>query len=392
MPLLIAGLLFAACHGDASPGQNGPPIVISAADVHTLASSDTLARIVDVQPAADGRVWVLNSIAPFFVAFGADGRLERAYGTAGGGPDEFGGPVRLVRGPDGGVWTYDVGRNALRRISGEVPRELQLPSDSFPPMRLVSFEDAGIRPAPPWIQSRDAAFLVGRKRATAPPAGSLGLWRADIVMLRTDGTDGTDVSIVGSTPVADLVGDPTVRYGDATTFLPYPIWSVCGDGAVGVYDPLANSLRRFAPDGHEEAAIALVPERGEPMSFDRFFGMIYRGLKEQAPAGQLPDSVQMRGMLQEQFRQAQSTIANVFPEYADLRCTEDGTFWLEPFDVTSGRFGHGPEWIRFDGDGSATRVRFPDAFIVHRIEDDRIWGSMVDSLGVPSVAWVRVES
>ena len=127
------------------------------------------------------------------------------------------------------------------------------------------------------------------------------------------------------------------------------------------------------------------------MSFDRFFGMVYRGFQEQAPAGQLPDSVQMRGMLQEQFRQAQGAIAKVFPEYADLRCTEEGTFWLQPFDIASGRFGHGPEWIRFDDNGSATAVSFPDGFIVHRIDDDRVWGAMIDSMGVPSVAWVRVE-
>ncbi len=385
---LIAALLLAACQGDASPGHAGQPIVLSAVDVHVVATSDALARIVDVQPAGDGRVWVLNSTEPFFVAVGADGHVERAFGREGGGPEEFGGPVELARGPAGEVWTYDVPRNALRRISDERPRDLRLPSDSLPPGKLVSFQDAGMRPAPPWIQSRGTGFLVGRKRPSAPPAGGLGIWRADIVWL---GLDAPAVSLEPSTPVADLLGDPTQRYPGATLFLPYPIWTSCGDGSLGMYDPLANTLRRLAPDGGEEQPIALPEERREPVTFDRFFGMVYRQLKEQVPSSQLPDSAHTRSILQEQFRRSDGTLADVFPEYADLRCTDGGTLWLQPFDVAGGRFGRGSEWIRFDADGSRTTIVLPDAFTVHRIEDDRLWGAVVDSLGVPAVAWVRVE-
>ena len=119
--------------------------------------------------------------------------------------------------------------------------------------------------------------------------------------------------------------------------------------------------------------------------------MVYRLFSDLRPGGQAPDSLQMRSALQQQFDQAEGAFADVFPEYADLRCTAGGRAWLQPFTVTDGRFEQSTEWIRFDRDGSRTEVSLPDAFTVHSIEDDRIWGAVTDSLGVPAAAWVRVE-
>ena len=115
------------------------------------------------------------------------------------------------------------------------------------------------------------------------PSGGLGIWHADILRL---GLDSAGVSVEPAIAVTDLLADPAERYPGATTLVPFPIWTVCGDGVLGLYDPLANTLRRFTPDGREEPATALGEERRESVTFDHLFGMVYRLFAEQRPGGQ----------------------------------------------------------------------------------------------------------
>lgn len=387
---IVAALLLSACQPGADPGDRAGRIDVRLDEVHVVPTPDVLARIVDVEPIGDGRVWVLNSVEPLFLALGADGEVERAFGRRGDGPEEFGDPLDLLPGPDGTVWTFDLLRNALRPISDDRLSDLVLPPESLPPWQLVSFENAGMGmlPVSPWIQSQDGDFLVARKRPSAPPSGALGIWHADIIRL---GSNSAGVSLESAIAVADLLADPAERYPGATILLPYPIWTVCRDGGLGLYDPLANTLRRFGPDGREEPATALSEERRQPVTFDRVFGMVYRLFAERRPGGQAPDSLQMRSSLQDQFTQRESEFADVFPEYSDLRCNEDGTFWLQPFHVANGRLAQSPEWIRLGRDGSRSELSLPDGFTVHRIDGHRIWGAVMDSLGVPAVAWVAID-
>ena len=151
---------------------------------------------VDLQPAGAGRVWVLNSAAPYFVVLGPDGQLERQFGDRGGGPQEFDRPVALVRGVDPAeTWTYDWGRNTLIRISGEDRRDLALSRDSIPIPSLVSFDGAGINAAPPWLESTTQGFLLARARITRDES-ALHLWNAEILRVREDIAGDPDRSIL----------------------------------------------------------------------------------------------------------------------------------------------------------------------------------------------------
>jgi hypothetical protein len=97
-------LLFivAVLLGCAPAGGEEQRVRIESGAVEVVGSSDVIARVVDLQPAADGRVWLLNSIEPYFVVLGPDGRVEREFGRAGGGPGEFGAPLALVHDPGSG--------------------------------------------------------------------------------------------------------------------------------------------------------------------------------------------------------------------------------------------------------------------------------------------------
>jgi hypothetical protein len=381
-------LFLGACGADGPVPDRNTEVAVSPDSVHTLATLDVVTRVVDLQPTSDGRVWVLNSMAPYFVVLGPNGQVERQFGARGGGPQEFGAPLELVRGSDPSeVWTYDVRRNALIRISAGERRELAL-GDSMPVPSLVSFKGAGINPAAPWLESTKDGFLLSRARVPRDES-ALHLWNADILLIRQNGSE---VKADLRMPIADFLGDPASRFGAATILLPYPLWTVCEDGVVGLYDPLVNTLRRFAETREEIAAAALPEERGVQMTPDLVFEMFYRQFAEDRPAAQLPPKEEMRSRTEEQNRQFVSSSAPTFPEYSDLRCAPDGTLWLRRFDVNNGRLGQGSDWLRFSADGSRMSFALPTTFRTFRIESDRIWGTAKDSLGVESVAWIGLQA
>ena len=256
------GLLLAACQSGDELSDPPGRVVISAADVQVVGAPGALARIVDMEAAGDGRIWVLNSVEPFFVVLGTDGQVHRSFGRRGGGPAEFEDPIELVRGPDGRIWTFDNLRRAIRPLSDEQTPDVALP----PNWRVVSFENAGMGmvATAPWVQSQGRDMLVARKRPSAPPSGGLGTWHADIYRV---GVDSVGLEWEQGVAVPDLLGDPGERYPGASILVPFPIWAACGDGTLVLYDPLANTIRRLASDGGEGSSIPLGVARNEPVDF-----------------------------------------------------------------------------------------------------------------------------
>lgn len=388
----VALLLIGACGGGSPAVDTEDGLTVPREAVHVVGTAEILTGVRDLQPADDGRVWVLNALEaePHFVVLGPEGLVEREFGHAGGGPTEFGAPMALVRDPDRGeIWTFDFSRQALIRLSTEERLDLPLPRDSLLPLQTVTFDGAGgLMPTRLWLEARSDGFLLARnRRGGPPPLTALALWNADILLLRPDSSS---VSLEVYTPVADLLGDPASRYPGATRFLPYPLWTVCADGTVGLYDPLENKLRRIPENGRALEPLTLPEERRLQFTAERFFEMAYREMAESVPAGQRPDSAELRRRLVGEFDQFESESASVFPEYADLRCTPDGTLWLQPFDVSTGRMGRGPAWYRISTDGSRTTVTLPEEFRPFRFEADRIWGTVHDEFGIESVAWIGV--
>jgi hypothetical protein len=188
-----------------------------------------------------------------------------------------------------------------------------------------------------------------------------------------------------------VLGDPSREYGGTSMLLPYPLWDACGtDDSLIVYDPIRNTVRRFAATGDEREPLSLPAKRNVPMTFDRVFGMIYRWASSQAPSGVLPDSATMRTQFESQWPMMQRMFAHVLPEYVDLDCAGDGSVWIQPFDHVDGLFGAGAEWVRLGPDGSRTIYVMPDRFTPLRFAGDRIWGSLRNELDIQSVAWLRL--
>jgi hypothetical protein len=383
-PPLLA-LLFAACGGSDVPSDSTLgelyEVELGVEAVQVVGVPDGVTRVVDVQPTADGRVWVLNSTAPLFTVLDGDGS-QRAFGERGGGPEEFDAAWALAPGgvPDE-VWVLDVVRSTMVRVWPAPRVEIRLDPGSTPPSSLISFQGAGINQAPPWVERVEGGWMLARDRSGLRET-ALQTWSADLVRLGEDG------ALSPYAPVAEMVGDPGERYGDAAAILPYPLWTVCEDGSVGLYSPLTNSARRVSPAGEELSGHELPTDRAVPITADRIFEMFYRQMQAGRPAGQLPPMEQARQLTQEQNDELARTSASSFPEYARMACTAGGVLWLQEFDWRGTPLGQGNRWIRIAEDGSLTRFSMPEGFTVFRVAEDRGWGTLRDSLGVESVGWI----
>ena len=136
----IAGWAFVALVGSCAPDldREAPevgPVSLETTDVHVVGTSEALATVLDMEVLPDGRIWVLNSLPPFFVGFDADGESIAAHGEAGGGPEEFQWPAGFVVGaPQGEAWVLDTRRHGLVRVStpDEPWTEVDIPRAELP--------------------------------------------------------------------------------------------------------------------------------------------------------------------------------------------------------------------------------------------------------------------
>jgi hypothetical protein len=164
-------LLFApGCIQESQRSSEEGALIVPAESVQVVGTAESLARVVDLHPGADGKVWVLNMGAPYVLSFGEDGSVVSSAGRQGQGPGEFRSPAGIVAGPSADdVWVYEDARNALVRVSGPEAewRELVLARDSAERFRPVALDNIGIGFGRPWLVKLAGAFVLARSR---PPA------------------------------------------------------------------------------------------------------------------------------------------------------------------------------------------------------------------------------
>ncbi|MQA89130.1 MAG: hypothetical protein GEU90_02665 [Gemmatimonas sp.] len=396
--LVAAGLAACDREGRGSTETDGGPLVLDASDVHILGTSDAIATVEDLEVLPDGTVWVLNSVEPFFVGFGADGEVLQTRGRSGGGPGELQEPAGFTDGGiDGAAWALDVGRHAFLQVSGPdtTSREIAIPPDPIRPgtvlggMNLLSRRVRTARMEGEIVLPR--ASIEGEIPATS--YWYYG-WSPDLVALNFS-TDEVRTVV----RLAEILGDPrpSLLTGEYPPFpLWYRLWGVCGADEIRVYDQIQNQIRGFTSEGVEREPTALPPpsyEEVTPRQFARAtfdLGAVER--MGQVPPGPIQvtaaDSAQIIQRITSRVTQSPEDLASLLPMYVDYRCDGAGTQWIQPIDLDIGGLRGGPIWLRLSPDGGAQEVRFPDRFDAYRFTSERVWEVQRDELGVASVAWI----
>ena len=381
-----AVLVLAGCGDSTSTDPQAlAPVIVDPSAIHVVGTSDALARIEDLIPAADGTVWALNSTEPFLVLFSAQGEELSRQGQRGGGPGEYSWPTTLVRDPaTEHIWAYDPGHGTLIRVvAGEEAEEtlaLRGPSGG---MRLNSYEylwmNNGGRT---WIEGTKAGFVFAQPPLNVP--WIFGLWSTEVVRLGADGQS----ELLFAT--ADIVGDPSEPYPGAIRFLPYPIWTSCPDGSFGLYDPTENVLLRFTESGDAQDLQELPPRKRVRIDPNRIFATVYPGVLRNRLIVDPPEPDEMYELAKRDYESRAEEFADVFPEYVHLDCSGGGVLWAQAFDTSSGQMGRGPMWWRVDADGRSREVEFPSTFRPMRFAGDRIWGIHTGEFDVEYVAWTEL--
>lgn len=387
---------LAGCDTPGTRADTGEPIVIAPSDVHVLGTSESIAAVEDLEVLDDGTVWVLNSIDPFFVAFAPDGQVLHVHGRSGGGPQEFAAPSGFVNGGiDDEAWIFDRRRHALIEVSrpDAARRELPLPRDHVPSgsvlggMNLLSNV---VRTA------RLGDELILPRRSTADDTDVFGYWlaqwTADLVALNPETDSVRDIIALGT-----VLGDPTAHFEMMDGFLPFPLWyrlwAVCGD-VIRVYDRPRNEVRAFNRDGVELDATTLPPPRYTDVT-PRQFARATVAVAIVETMGQVgntavtaADSADTIDRILPRLTATPQQLANLLPRYVDLRCDDQGTLWLQPFDIEVGGLRGGRTWLRINPDRATTEVQLPTRFDPYRFTSERIWGVQRDDLDVASIAWI----
>lgn len=396
--VIVASTHLAGCDGAARnvSGTDGAPIVLQSSDVHVVGTTESIALVQDMDVLGDGSVWVLNSVAPFFVGFGVDGEVIHEFGSQGGGPEEFRMPSAFVsEGIDAEAWALDVRRGALIEISRPESdwAEISLPRDSLPPGSLMP----GRSLLQPQVRTARLGDEIILPRSTGSLASGMfafsrSVWGADLVAIDRTGTTARSVLSLG-----DILGDPTAAFAGVSEPPPmllwFRLWAVCSGDEIRVYDRLRNEVRRFAGDGAELDPTPLPPPRFTEATPEQFARAVFafREAEITGAVGRQLTAADSARVIDQMIQEAPWTpaqLAAILPRYVDFRCTDDGVLWLQPFDRDVGGLNGGHSWLRITPDGAPQEVHLPDRFDPYRFTTERIWGVQRDGFDVASVAWI----
>ena len=377
-----------------APEGSAAALQIASESVQILGTSESLAIVQDLEVLPDGTVWVLNSLAPFFLAFDSAGGMIRAHGSEGGGPEEFQIPSAFVTGGiDGEVWVLDVGRHALVRVSSpEEPwAELPLPRDAIPPgtvrggMDLMSLAVRTARLGDEVVLPQSMAGLEAGVNSMVA-----GMLRADLV-----GFDTETGSVAPILALGGVLDDPFAGFEATEGGFPLwkRLWAVCGAEELRVFDRVRNQLRGFDRSGAELPPVDLPGEYRRDEITPREFAQVVFPLRQAEMTGGVgsrlseADSARLLNEMAGGVQGDAAQLAAYLPVFSDFRCSPEGTMWLRPFDVDAGGLAGGATWLRITSTGDLREVVFPARFDPFRFAGDRVWGVQRDEYDVASIAW-----
>jgi len=370
-------------------------VSLETTDVHVVGTSEALATVLDMEVLPDGRIWVLNSLPPFFVGFDADGESIAAHGEAGGGPEEFQWPAGFVVGaPQGEAWVLDTRRHGLVRVStpDEPWTEVDIPGAELPQGTV----QGGVDLMSPIVRTARLGDEIVLPHSTGTLESGLlsmveTILKADLV--RFDPATGEVEPVLS---IGEAVEDPFPAFTPTEGGIPLwkRLWAVCG-GHLRVYDRVRNQLRGFDGTGQERAPITLPPTGLSEVTPQEFARAIFPLRQAEITGGagdRLSEEDSLR-LIRQVARGAEGTAAQLaayLPPFVDFRCSPSGTMWLRPIDLDGAGLTGGRAWLRVDPDGGSRVMMLPPRFDAFRFSEDRVFGVVRDELDVPSVAWVAV--
>jgi hypothetical protein len=333
----------------------------------------------------NGEVWLLAQSSPFVHRYSSDGQRLGTSVPAGDGPGEVRFPNWIV--PASGPTDTLGSAYLVHRVRELVPLEPRgHAADRYLPfvvgggaaiLTLLDLSHGEPQLVRTWPGH---GFLAQQQRE---PVVSSPLEVGDAVLLIMDTGGAVHDTIVDLGELTDPLSDDRVK-----TFIPIPVWGVCGESTLAVYSPRHDAVRWYGPDGEAQREVELGSAPRAITSTDRQRFVRAAILREaRGQVGRVREMLASVGAIAAQMGPG---FAKVAPSVVRVLCDDDGTAWLQMFDTDPDPRGYGREWLVIGPDGRRQQVRMPGDFHPRVVRGGALTGWMSDEDGVQQVARVVV--
>ncbi len=340
----------------------------------------------DIRRSADGGWWVLADAEPYLKRYDSTGHLLFQNGRHGRGPTDFFKPWRFLGGAlgDGPPFVWDVARKQVLAV------------DTFGTARTVAalsvvrgyvrsdVESTGF--GDPFL-----AKLIGSVVVFAEHPGNVGT-NADLlrpILMVADISSGWRDTIVS---FRDISGRQRVLQ-DATSLVPLPLWDVCPDSSVAVYDGLGTMLYKLRLSGDTIDRIAIPRVDSLPGLFSDDELEIFLGeLLVNEARDSRGDTVGARKRGREILGRQRGDFPLEKPRFVRLLCSRRGDLWLEHFSLRDDALGFGRTWTLLDIHSVERDLRIPRGFRPIEITETELIGIMQSEDGARWPAFVTRSS
>lgn len=384
LPFLMLGTVACTLTPD-SQADTPPAEQVGTASVAWVADPDTtVTQYRDLALVGD-QVWVLSQTSPFLHRYAKDGSELGATLRAGDGPAELRLPNWIVPSAgsgEGGIAAFVVHR--MRELvpldSAGNPRDPRIPFSvgggaAMMFLYKLSFGE------PQLVRGGPAGQLVVQRQEADVVQQPRDIGNALVLLLDTTGVVLDTVAHLAAM-MAELP-DEQVK-----TFVPLPIWAMCGEETVVTYSPREDALawRTLRGDVTSTVEVRSAPRAITQADRRRFA----RAAILHETRGQGSQARALLASLGSLVTQMGPSFAKTAPPAVRVLCDVDGTAWLQLFDTEVDSRGYGREWRSFTPTGSQTRLLMPGDFHPRTVAGGEFTGWLTDEDGVQRVARVVV--
>ncbi|MFN2317264.1 MAG: hypothetical protein ABR551_06680 [Gemmatimonadales bacterium] len=348
-----------------------------------VADPDTTVTLYRDLALVGDQVWVLSQTSPFLHRYANDGFGLGATLRVGDGPTELRLPNWIV--PSSGSGEGGVAAFVVHRMRELVP----LDSVGGPRDPRIPFTTGGGVS----MQFLSALSYGEAQLVRRGPAGRLVVQRQEAEVVQQPRDIGNALVLLLDTTgvVLDTIADLAAMMADLSdeqvkTFVPLPLWAMCGEETVVTYSPREDALawRTLRGDVTSTVEVRSAPRAITQADRRRFARAVI--LRE--TRGQGSQARQLLASLGSLVTQMGPSFAKTAPPAVRVLCDWDGTAWLQLFDTEVDPRGYGREWWSFTPTGSQARLLMPGDFHPQTVAGGQFTGWLTDEDGVQRVARV----
>lgn len=364
----VAALLLAAAGCSGSGAPEADTVAVDAGQMLVFESDSLLFDIRQVHAAEGGDVWVLSGQAPYVYRFSRDGTLLQRFGGQGKGPGEMADPWSLVPDAAGeeGIGVWDVGALQLLRYGrrGEFRSSVPVPARGGTvrdDIRDISYGE------PFRLRAAGETLIV------QVPTGSIShtrdLYTTALVRFGADGSAGDTLLRF------DALLPPESR-PMGMGLVPIPLWAVCANRQVAVFDPAASRLRWYGEQGELQTTQVSMERRSLTDDDIRSYFRHILELETRSAGQKVSNPEQVVEMM---LTRSRSQFGTEAPAAVEMLCDAQNRVWLNAFSTADHPLGYGRDWHVVADGRIAHTVRFPAGFRPAQIGADHVLGIHVDA-------------